>query len=64
MVREERTPDLLALLFAHVGGDAAVVPIVPWPPTRAPSHIPTTNTLKKKRKIGKQTKDSKEREIP
>ena len=53
MVQEERTPELLALLFAHAGGDAPVVPIVPWPPTRAPSHIPTANALEKKRKMGK-----------
>ena len=64
MVLEEKMLDLLALLTAHVGGDASVVPIVPRPPTPAPSHIPTADAPDKKRKRGKQTKDSEEREIP
>ena len=64
MVLEEKMPDLLALLTAHVGGDTSVVPIVTWPPTPAPSHIPTADAPNKKRKRGKQTEDSEEREIP
>jgi len=60
MVLEEKTLNLLALLSAHVGGDALVVPIEPRPPTLAPSHVPTTDAPEKKRKRGKQTEDSEE----
>ena len=64
MVLEERTPNLLALLSTHAKGDALVIPIVPRPPTLAPSHVPTANALEKKRKKGKQIEDSEEGEIP
>ena len=64
MVLEEKTLNLLALLSAHVRGDAPVVPIEPRPPTLAPSHVPTADAPEKKRKRGKQTEDSEEWEIP
>ena len=63
MVLEEKMPDLLALLTAHIGGDALVVPIVPRPPTLGPSHISTADAPEKKRKRGKQTEGSEEGEI-
>ena len=44
--------DLLALLTAHVGGDASMVPIVPQPPTLATAHTPIADAPKKKRKRG------------
>lgn len=66
MVLEGKTPDLLALLTAHVGGNASVVPIVPRPPTPAPPHPSATEAVEKKRKKGKQIgkENSKEGEIP
>ena len=53
MVLEEKTPDLLALLTAHAGGNSPVVPVVPQPPTPAPGHAATTKATEKKRKMGK-----------
>ena len=38
MVLEEKTPDLLALLTAHAGGNAPAVPVVPRPPTLVSPH--------------------------
>ena len=64
MVLEEKMSNLLTLLTTHAKGDVPMVPIVSWPPTPAPSHIPTTDTPEKKRKMGKQTEDSEEGEIP
>ena len=64
MVLEEKTPDLLALLTTYAGGNTLVVPVVTWPPTPAPIHTSVVDAPKKKRKKGKTTKGSKEREIP
>jgi len=36
MVLDEKTPDLLALLTAHAGGNSLMVPVVPQPPTLTP----------------------------
>lgn len=38
---EEKTSDLLALLTAHVGANAPIVPVVPRPPTLAPTCAPS-----------------------
>ena len=64
MVLEEKTPDLLALLTTHTKGNASMVPIIPRPPTLAPSHTSTVDVLKKKRKRRKQTGSFEEVEIP
>ena len=64
IVLEEKTSDLLALLTAHAGGDSPSVPIVPWPPTPAPTHAATADVTKKKRKRGKTAKGSEEGKIP
>lgn len=53
MVLEVKTPDLLALLTAHVGGNAPTVLVVPRPPTPAPTRAPSGDATKKKRKRGK-----------
>lgn len=53
MVLEEKTPDLLALLTAHAGGDSLMVPIVPCPPTPALAQIATLEATKKKKEEGK-----------
>lgn len=66
MVLKEKTPDLLALLTAHVGGNAPVVLVVSRPSTLAPPHPSASKVAKKKRKRGKPFgKDgSEEGEIP
>lgn len=38
MVLEEKTPDLLAMLTAHIEGNSLVVPVVPRPPMLAPPY--------------------------
>ena len=53
MVLEEKTFDLLALLTAHTGGNALIVPVVPRPPTLILSHPSVVEAARKKRKIGK-----------
>lgn len=47
MALEKKMSDLLALLTAHTRGYALEVPIVPWPPTPALSHIFATDALEK-----------------
>ena len=62
---EEKTLDLLALLIAHTGGTALVVPVVPRPSTLAPPYPSAADAAEKKRKMGKQIdkKSSEEGEI-
>ena len=50
MVLEEKTPDLLALLIAYVGGNAPVVLVVPRPPTPILPHPTASKATEKKRK--------------
>lgn len=64
MVLEVKTPNLLALLIAHAGGDSPMVLIVPRPPTLALAYAATIDVTEKKRKRGKTTKGSEEEEIP
>lgn len=64
MVLEVETPDLLAPLTTHVGGDSPMVPIVPRPPTPTLTHALTVDVAEKKRKKEKATKGSEEGEIP
>lgn len=57
MVLGEKTPDLLALLTAHVGGASLVVP-VPQPPTLALAVVSFGDAANKKRKRGQGGKGS------
>ena len=47
---EEKTPDLLALLMAHVGGSSLAMAIAPQPPTPATTHTSPVDAEDKKRK--------------
>ena len=63
---EEKTPHLLALLTTYAGGAFLVVPIMPQPPTPAPTCVSSGDAVDKKRKKvqgGKGFKDFKEGEI-
>ena len=66
MVLKEKTSDLLALLTAHIGGNAPIVLVVPQPPTPISPHPFIVEVAEKKRKRGKQTRkeSSEEGEIP
>ena len=46
---EEKTPDLLALIMAHVGGSSLAVAVT-WPPTLAATHTSPADAEDKKRK--------------
>lgn len=63
MVLEEKTPDLLALLTTHAGGNTPTVPMVPRPPAPAPTRAPSSDAIEKKRKRGKGSKGAEEGEI-
>ena len=63
MVLEEKTPNLLALLTTHAGGNALTIPIVPQPPTPTPIHATSDDALEKKRKRGKASESAEEGEI-
>lgn len=63
MVLEEKTPDLLALLIAHVRGVSPAVFMVPQPPTPASARASSGDATKKKRKKGKGSEGTKEGEI-
>lgn len=60
---EEKTSDLLALLTAHVGANAPIVPVVPQPPTLAPMCAPSCDAPQKKRKRGKGSEAPEEGKI-
>lgn len=66
MVLKEKTSDLLALLIAHIGGNALIVPVVPRPLTPISPHPSIIEAIGKKRKRRKQTRkeSSEEGEIP
>nr|POE60049.1 hypothetical protein CFP56_03640 [Quercus suber] len=66
MVLEEKMSDLLALLTAHIGGNALVVLVVPRPSTPISPHPSVIEAIGKKRKMRKQTRkeSSEEGEIP
>lgn len=49
---EEKTPDLLALLTAHVGGSSPTVTMPPRPATSVVTRIPPAEIVNKKRKCG------------
>lgn len=53
MIIEEKTPDLLALLTAHDGGNAPTVPVVPQPPTPASKCAPFGVPLRRKERGGR-----------
>lgn len=63
MVLEEKTPDLLALLTAHVGDNTPTVPVVPYLPTPALTRTPFDDVTEKKRKRGKGLEGTEEGEI-
>ena len=66
MVLKEKIPYLLALFTAHARGASQAVPMVPRPPTPAPTHASFGDTADKKRKIvqgGKGSEDTKEGEV-
>ena len=50
---EEKTPDLLALLTAHVGGMSLAVVVTPCPPTPVAVHTSPVEAIDKKRKRGR-----------
>ena len=52
MVLEEKTLDLLALLTTHSRGASLAVPMVPRPPTLAPTRASSSDVAVKKRKRG------------
>ena len=52
MVFEERTPDLLALLTAHVGGASLAISVVPRPLTPTLTCASSGDAAEKKRKKG------------
>ena len=64
MVLEEKTPDLLALLTAHAGGDSSIVLIVPRPLTLALAHAAIANVTKRKGKGEKQLRALKKERSP
>ena len=53
MILEEKTPDLLELLIAHVEGNSSVVPVVPWPTTSALTQAAAAEAIEKKKEKGK-----------
>lgn len=63
MVLEEKTLDLLALFTAHAGHNTPTVPVVPRPPTPAPTRAPSGDASEKKRKRGKGSGGTEEGEI-
>ena len=66
MVLKEKTPDLLELLTAHAGVTSPAVPVVPQPPTPAPTHSSSGDAVNKKRKKvqkGKGFKDAEEGKV-
>jgi len=63
---EEKTPDLLTLLTAHVWGSSPAVAMVPQPPTSIAAHMSSADVGDKKRKRaqgGKGADGTEEREI-
>ncbi|KAK9994998.1 hypothetical protein SO802_024701 [Lithocarpus litseifolius] len=63
MVQEVKTPDLLALLTTHVGGNAPTILVVPRPPTPTPIHASSDDAPEKKRKRGNASESAEDREI-